>query len=283
MARPRKTTTAVANDPNGAPAEKPKRGKAAAAAPAEKPNYQLDADGRVSLAALLTKEATYVGFKLWIVGETPLITHAWSEKAKREMLQKQVKSAKGGREERKPHEDFVNSLYEMPGGGYGFPATGFKNAVLSAAHKDKGVAKTSLQSALWIDHEIVSTRPALAGAICDMPMLRIYGTEPAMREDMVRVGAIVKTATLAYRGQFSTWAFRITGRLNTDVVSMEQLVYLIRDAGLASGLGEWRNERKGVFGAFRVATGEEQGAWEAYANGTGPLPVTDQPVAMAAE
>ena len=141
----------------------------------------------ISLASLLSKKPTFISFTFWIVGLTPLIVHAWSEKARREMLGKQLKATKGGKEQRDPEADFVSSLYEMPG-GYGFPAMGIKNCILSGAHKDKGIARTAVMSALWLDAEIVSTRPALAGAICDMPLLRIYGDKPEMREDMVKIG-----------------------------------------------------------------------------------------------
>ena len=47
-----------------------------------------------------------------IVGDTPLIMHAWSEKAKREMLQKQMKATKtSAREAKNPVEDFIRSMY----------------------------------------------------------------------------------------------------------------------------------------------------------------------------
>jgi len=239
--------------------------------------------GVVNLCELLTTPPQTVQFTIWLIGKTPLITHAWSEKAKREMLSKQVKAMKAGREARDPQADFVNSLYEMGPNEYGFPATGFKNAILSAAHKDKGLARTTLMGALYLDADMVRVRPALAGAVCDMPLIRIYGTKPEMREDMVRVGAgMQKTATLAYRGQFTVWAVRITGQLNTTLVPIESLVPLIQDAGMAVGIGEWRNERKGVFGAFRMATAEEAGEWEKYRAGKGPLPLPEQ-MKMAAE
>lgn len=229
-----------------------------------------------SLSGTLSKKATFKGFSAWVIGDTPLITHAWSEKAKREMLQKQVKAPKAGREPRDPHADFINSLYEFGDGAYGFPATGVKNCILSEAHKDKGMAKKMVRSALWIDAAMVRTRPALSGAICDMPLLRIYGSDPEMREDMVKVGpGLNKTASLAYRGQFTVWAFKIVGRFNADLLTMEQLAYLIDDAGFACGVGEWRNERNGMFGAFHRATVEEEQAWEAFASGSGPLPVPD--------
>jgi hypothetical protein len=193
------------------------------------------------------------------------------------MLQKQVKAVVGGKEARDPEADFVSSLYEMGDGNYGFPAMGVKNAILSSAHKDKGIPRSTVMAALSIDADMVRTRPALAGAICDMPLLRIYGSEPAMREDMVKVGkGLNKTASLAYRGQFTVWAMKITGRINTAVMDENSLAFLLQEAGVAQGLGEWRNEKRGLFGAFRVASAEEEEQWEAFAAGRGPMPVGEE-------
>lgn len=228
----------------------------------------------VNLGSLLSTKAQFRAFSVWLIGDTPLITHAWSQKAKLEMLQKQVKASKAGKEARDPHADFVSSLYEMGDETYGFPATGVKNCILSAAHKDKGIAKTSVMAALWIDAELIRTRPALAGAICDMPLVRIHGSKPEMREDMVKIGAgLKKTANLAFRAQFSIWAMKISGRFNSTVFTAPNLAYLIQDAGMASGLGEWRIEKKGMFGAFHLANAEEEAAWEAFLAG-GPLPAS---------
>ena len=227
----------------------------------------------ISLAAALSKAATFKRFSVWLVGDTPIITHAWSEKARREMLQKQVKATKGGKEARDPQQDFVSSLYEMGDGAYGFPAMGFKNCVLSSAHKDKGIARTAVMAGLWIDADMVRTRPALAGAVCDMPLIRIWGTEPEMREDMVKIGAgLNKVANLAYRAQFTVWAMRISGKFNATTLTPEALAFLIQESGMSSGLGEWRNERKGMFGAFHLADTAEEKAWDAYAAGTAALP-----------
>ncbi len=221
-----------------------------------------------SLSASLSKKPTFQSFSVWLVGDTPLITHAWSEKARRQMLEKQVKATKPGKEARDPQADFVSSLYEMGEGAYGFPAMGVKNCILSAAHKDKGIARTAVQAALWVNAEMVRARPALAGAICDMPLIRIHGGAPEMREDMVKIGAgMNKTANLAYRGQFTVWAMKVTGRYNSTTLSAEALAFLIQDAGLSYGVGEWRNERKGMFGAFHLAGTDEEAAWEKYAKG----------------
>lgn len=227
-----------------------------------------------SLTALLSGKTKFKTFRVWLVGDTPIITHAWSEKAKREMLQKQVKATKAGKEARDPQADFVSSLYEMTEGVFGFPATGVKNCILAAAHKDKGIARSGVMAALWIDAEMVRVRPALAGAVCDMPLIRIWGSAPEMREDMVKIGAgMNKTANLAYRAQFTIWAMRVTGRFNPTTLNEEALAFLIQESGFSSGLGEWRNERKGMFGAFHMADADEEKAWDAYAAGKGKLPI----------
>ena len=243
---------------------------------AKEKKTKVPADEIISLTAALSKRANYKRFEQWIVGDTPLITHAWSEKAKREMLGKQVKAVRGGREVRDPQEDFVNSLYEMGNGTYGFPTMGIKNCIVSAAHKDRGIARTTVIGALWLDAKMVRVRPALEAAVCDMPLTQIYADAPECREDMVKIGAgISKVANLAFRGQFTIWAMKIGGKYNSDMMTGEQLAFLLDQAGMAFGLGEWRNERKGMFGAFHLADEEETEEWEAYAAGKRAIPVPE--------
>jgi hypothetical protein len=225
-----------------------------------------------TLGAKLTKSPDQTVFDFWIVGITPLICHAWSEKAKNAMLLKQTKAVKPGREARVPEEDFAAALYSMGEDKhgkemFGFPATAVKRCIVSAAHKDKGLARSALQAALWIHHDIVRVRPALAGAVCDMPLIRVYGTEPEMREDMVRVGAgLNKTASLSYRAQFSRWAMRITGVLNnTNMVPVSAMMELARAAGMTVGIGDWRTEKGGMFGSFVVASEDMSHEWEKFA------------------
>ena len=122
------------------------------------------AENPVSLATLMSKKSQFFSFSFWIVGQTPLIVHAWSEKARREMLSKQLKAVKGGKDVRDPQADFVSSLYETGDGGYGFPAMGVKNCLMSAAHKDRGIARSAVMGALWIDAELVRVRPATNNA-----------------------------------------------------------------------------------------------------------------------
>lgn len=220
----------------------------------------------------------------WVIGDTPLIVHAWSQKAKRMMLGKHLGESKKGREIRDPEEDFLSSLYSMGDNVYGFPAMGIKKCLWSGGHKDKNIPKTDVQKGLWIDGDMTRVMPAKAGAICDLPLIRLYGSAPQMREDMVRVGSgLSKTATLAYRGQFTVWAMLVRGRYNPNVLNPEKLTVLINDGGYGCGVGEWRCEKSGPFGAFHMANVAEAEAWERFKAGTGALPIPENHYLEAAE
>ena len=193
-----------------------------------------------------------------IVGDTPLIMHAWSEKAKRMMLEAQMGVAKGKKKEAKnPVDDFIRSMYwltQMPedgtmesfeeaiasGARFGFPVTAFKQAAISAAYR-MGWAKDkmSMRGAFFIDSD-------------ENGMIEIHSDTPEMREDMVKVG--MGTADIRYRGEFKNWYADLTISYNENgQYSLENIVNIINAGGYVCGVGEWRPERDGQNGMFHVA------------------------------
>lgn len=214
-------------------------------------------------------------FSIWVVGDTPLICHAWSQKGKGKMLRNQQQEINpDGVEARDPQEDFLNSLYRIGESEYGFPVTGLKRAFVDTAHKDRGIIREDIKTGLWLDHKIIRVGPALAGAVCDLPLIPLVCGEPEMREDMVRIGqGLRKTANLAYRAQFFPWAINVTGRMNASIISNEALISLVLWAGLERGIGDWRNEKNGMMGAFHPAEEGEIKQWERFRDGKGPIPM----------
>ena len=194
-----------------------------------------------------------------IVGDTPLIMHAWSEKAKREMLDKQMKKTKSAaREAKNPVEDFIRSMYwltPMPtdmteegfekaiadGARFGFPVTAFKQAAISAAYR-MGWAKdkVSMRGSFFIDGD-------------ENQMIEIHSDTPIIREDMVKVG--MGTADIRFRGEFRNWYADLTISYNKNGQhTLEQIINIINAGGYVCGVGEWRPERDGQFGMFHVAS-----------------------------
>jgi hypothetical protein len=191
-----------------------------------------------------------------IVGTTPLIVHAWSQKAKREMLAKQMKIPVGAKEAKDPIEDFLNSLYRTDDGHFGIPAVGVKNAMVTACTSISGVTKVAARQAF----RVIGERGTSTGAFCDImsptDLVRIGTPEPPrMREDSVRVG--MGTADLRYRAEFFPWCMKIRVEHNRNVMSPEQIINLLNTAGFAVGLCEWRMEKDGQYGGFAVANAAE--------------------------
>jgi hypothetical protein len=190
-----------------------------------------------------------------LIGDTPLICHAWSEKAKKEMLGKQMKEAKLAKEAKDPIEDFEQSLYQIEDGGYGFPSVAFKAAAVTACTSVAGITKVAARQAFHVVGEQSAVRGAFTGARMRLDLVRILGSEPEMREDMVRVG--MGTADIRYRAQFWPWHTRVVIRFNQNVLSDRQIVNLFNTAGFGVGIGEWRSEKDGQHGMFHVATADE--------------------------
>lgn len=200
-----------------------------------------------------------------LIGDTPLIMHAWSEKAKRMMLEAQQGKAKGKKKEIKnPVDDFIQSMYWLSGkpdtdgmdeeqckeafenaiqngAKFGFPVTAFKQAAISAAYR-MGYTKDkmSLRGVFFISTDYGD-------------MAEIVSDTPVIREDMVRIG--MGTADLRYRGEFRNWhtTFRIKYNVNGQY-SLENILNVLNAGGMVCGVGEWRPERDGQFGMFHVKT-----------------------------
>lgn len=174
--------------------------------------------------------------EITIKGLSPLISHAWSQKAIKMMLDKQLKKATAGREAKDPEADFQASLYPHPDGGYGFPATAFKNAMVRAGtYTDEKM--TFLRGAFYI--------------LGQNDLVKIDGT-PTPREDMVRVG--MGTADIRYRGEFRDWTANLVIQYNAKAISAEKIANLASVAGFSVGVGDWRPEKDGSFGRWELAT-----------------------------
>jgi hypothetical protein len=68
--------------------------------------------------------------QITIVGDSALICHAWSAKAKRAMLDKQMKKRDKPRRQNLRKMISAIALYPHPAVGYAFPAVAFKSAAV---------------------------------------------------------------------------------------------------------------------------------------------------------
>lgn len=201
-----------------------------------------------------------------LVGDTPLIMHKWSEKAKKEMLDAQQGKSKGKKKEAKnPVADFIHSMYWLDnepeitsdmseedcekafteaiekGARFGFPVTAFKKSAISSAYRNGwSKDKVSLQGAFFMEAD-------------ENGLVEIKGDAPVMREDMVKIG--MGTADLRYRGEFHNWSVDLVLSYNANgQYSLENILSMINAGGYTCGAGEWRVEKGGQNGMFHVLT-----------------------------
>lgn len=169
-----------------------------------------------------------------IVGVTPLITNRPSPEAFAAMEAKQQKKAVTPREARDPNQEFLAAQYRDDENRCCFPAAGVKKAMVHAGGRFTEAAMTHLRGAINIADDLL---PILAPA-------------PSMRRDLVRL--VGGKRSLAYRPQFWPWRLDIPVTYNAGVISLEQVVNLLTVAGFSVGIGDWRVEKNGIYGQFRV-------------------------------
>jgi hypothetical protein len=170
---------------------------------------------------------------------SPLIVHAFSEKARKMIEDKQQGKSKNAKHElRVPEEDYENAKHKSPLGWDGFPAAGFKAAMIRGA-KMIGLVMKDTQTSFFVQADCSETQ-----------LVRIYG-ENRMRTDMVRIG--MGSADVRYRPEYPIWKAILTIEYNEGVVSLEQIYQMISAAGYGVGIGEMRPERtKFGFGRFKI-------------------------------
>jgi len=174
-----------------------------------------------------------------IIGTTPLVVHRFSEKAKRQMLDA-MQGRKTPKLAKDPQAEYEAAFYKFDDGGYGFPVTAFKQATVGGARFYSGVTMRELKQYMFFRGEIGVDGQSLA---------RIEG-EPRMREDVVRVGR--GGTDLRYRPEFMEWRTELLVTYVTSSLTRQSVLSLIDAGGMGVGVGEWRPERDGDFGTYRI-------------------------------
>lgn len=217
--------------------------------------------------------------KITLVGDSPLLVHAWSEKAKKAMLDAQrdpdPKKGKGKTKKhdlREPFADFVNAAYwltERPdvdgkpdeeqekmfydawekGAKFGFPVIAFKKAAVMAVWSAGLITSQPFMKRLFHVHAVEG---AHVGSSQELAVIQTENP-PEFCEDMVKVGPS-KVADLRYRPAFRDWKTELMIELlDTGTFTMDDIVSAFEMGGFMNGVGEWRVEKDGEFGCFHVA------------------------------
>jgi hypothetical protein len=173
-----------------------------------------------------------------IIGDSPLICHAWSAKAKKAMLDKQMKKAKQAKTLRKTRRPMSTKASIPPRRRLRLPCRrvqvrhGRRLPLCRRHEDDRSARRVPHPSAKWSRSSECRRR---ARTWC----------ESRWAPPTFAIAASSKSGLRSFTIQF-----------NANVISAEQIVNLLTLAGFGVGVGEWRPERNGSFGRFHVATEE---------------------------
>lgn len=181
-----------------------------------------------------------------IRGTTDLICNNWQSKHG-ELRESRINPAIFAT--RSPEDQFADSLYTVEGrenwsgakiGKHGMPAYLIRSACLSAAKILEDWDLLKAVRGCFFAEDVIA------------PITKI---KPMPRRDIVRVDARHgrKKPIPKYRAQFDKgWEMTVPAKIDTDLLPVVQLAGLLSHAGTSVGIGEWRPERDGKHGKFKL-------------------------------
>jgi len=172
---------------------------------------------------------------------SPLVVHAFAEKAKQEIRDKQAKKARKAKDARDTAAECEAAKYRDAQGRECVPITVLKKAIISAATAFDDLTKVALRQAIFVS--------AVDDPTAHLVPLELHDGSSAvgiMREDAVTIG--INTRGLAYRPEYKEWQIRVRVEFNRRLVSEEQLRALLAHAGWGVGICEGRPEKSSALG-----------------------------------
>lgn len=177
-----------------------------------------------------------------IRGTSPLLIHRFTENDEQGKATRRVAVDKPN-----PRDEAQKNAYVAADGTFYFSAFAIPSAMANAGanHKMKGTRKTLrfvVPSAVRITSDTVTilngSGPAKTFEVDSRPV-----TIPATKGRIMR-----------HRPRFDCWGAKFDLVINEDMLSIEDAHRLLNEAGECIGIGDFRPEKRGPFGCFRVVS-----------------------------
>lgn len=180
-----------------------------------------------------------------IRGVTPLLIHKFSADAEQAKSTRRMEV-----NQRDPREEATKNAYIAPDGTYYFNAFAIPSAMGNAGsnHKARGTRKTLrfvVPSAIRMHTDTITILNG-TGAARDFEIDSRPVTIPATKGRVMR-----------HRPRFDQWGARFTIVVDDNLLSVEMAQQLLQEAGQSVGIGDFRPEKRGPFGTFRVVSFKE--------------------------
>ena len=185
-----------------------------------------------------------------IIGSGPMLVHAFGQKSFTEMLEKMVGCRQDGTpldSEREPKDlerEFVDAHAFNERGDEVIPCRWIKAGMLTAvAASRKQLNASAMKRAVRVTG---FTSPILH------PKTK-RAAKAELQHDVVRVGSWSnRTPDVRARPRYDEWMIEIVVKVITDQTPMEHVAWALSAMGELVGLGDWRTEKNGEYGFFKV-------------------------------
>lgn len=205
-------------------------------------------------------------FKIKGLPGVPLVVHNMSEKAYREMLQRQMATTGTTKvkEPKDPQAEYEAAFYRFTDSDkFGFPASAFKKVITRASKLLKDTKQINLdmiavRQTIFIEADGLEDREIIVplgdGKFFThrviTPLIEIFGN-PTMKMDVVRIGQ--GQTDIRFRPQFFDWTAIIRIKYNPELLSKEVVANLLYRGGMTVGIGEGRPEKSELsWGLFSI-------------------------------
>jgi hypothetical protein len=184
----------------------------------------------------------------YIIGETPMLCQALSEKAKRELLFPAGKSntaERAGRLKHDPEREFRDSVHRMRDPNaptlLATPATAWKNALRNAALDLPGAKKAQIGRLCYVNGEFLP--------LWGLPKLHMTG---------VRMADPKRTPDIRTRAIIEKWATIVDISWVAPNITDTTIANLLLNAGFTQGIGDGRPEKGAMsYGQYRLCAADD--------------------------
>lgn len=201
-----------------------------------------------SEAAIEIQEINMGRIHVNLLGTTALIMHRFASKAWHELLLPSPKKNAAEKAESLKHDpvgEFREALYmnrsQSEPALFHYPSNAFGKALAAAAIDIPGATKSQMSRLT----SITSTQ------------INFYGL-PELFMAMVRSSDMARTPDVRTRPIFPEWACTIEIQFVSSLIKEKQVVNLLAAAGIIVGLGDWRPQKGGPFGQFKLVEDSDE-------------------------
>mgnify|MGYP001604634210 CR=1 FL=1 len=178
-----------------------------------------------------------------ILGVSPFLYNAMSEKARQELLYPSPKknaAERAGSMKHDPMAEYRNSVYhtidDKDAAYLNFPASAFKMAMASAALDIPGAQKSQIGRLVWAVGQRV----------------QVFGV-PQLSCMIVRMADMARTPDVRSRAILPEWACRLSLRFMQPILKAQTVTNLLATAGMTQGVGDGRQQKGHLsFGQFQL-------------------------------